>query len=192
MKNFKLLLATTAILSTGALLANATGLSGLSDTTPLEVKAEIIKNIQFESVEPVDFGRIAWDFRDGVNNSLSFYPDSSGNTNPVYDGVAFHDGGKVGKVCFTEIVQDATLGSGLSVTVASINSIEDNEHHKIAEYNGTSEDSDYIADGGVTEGIRCIYVGGELEWLRNEYAQAFTGNITANTTVTVIYDSVNN
>ena len=59
MKNFKLLLATTAILSTGALMANA--IEG--ESAQVDVKAELIK-ARVLTPTPLDFGRIV--FSQGV------------------------------------------------------------------------------------------------------------------------------
>ena len=58
MKNFKLLLATTAILSTGALLANATGIMG-NETAIVPVVADIVTPLLLTVEEPLDFGVIA-------------------------------------------------------------------------------------------------------------------------------------
>ena len=58
MKNFKLLLATTAILSAGALLANATGITG-NETAIVPVVADIVTPLLLTVEKPLDFGVIA-------------------------------------------------------------------------------------------------------------------------------------
>ena len=71
MKNFKLLLATTAILSMGAMAANA--LTG--ETESVEMKAELIRAISLENTEPLDFGRIVVE---DETTSLTVAMNSSG------------------------------------------------------------------------------------------------------------------
>ena len=56
MKNFKLLLATTAILSMGTMAVNA-GVVG-QDTLTVPVSAEVIRPLQLEYTQELDFGRV--------------------------------------------------------------------------------------------------------------------------------------
>ena len=60
MKNFKLLLATTAILSTGALLANATGTTG-HETETVNFSIELVQARSLHQDQPIKFGRIVLD-----------------------------------------------------------------------------------------------------------------------------------
>ena len=87
MKNFKLLLATTAILSTGALLANADTTPGsfTGETTDMDVKVEIIEARSL-SATALDFGRIVVTKN---NDDLSVVMDRDGNENVDGAGNAY-------------------------------------------------------------------------------------------------------
>ena len=96
MKNFKLLLATTAILSTGALLANADTTPGsfTGETTDMDVKVEIIEARSL-SATALDFGRIV--VTKAVDD-ISIRIDEDGNERAIGDGAYILKTGSKGVV----------------------------------------------------------------------------------------------
>lgn len=152
MKNFKLLLATTAILSTTALMANA--ITGESEK--VDIKAELIKARSLENIQPLDFGRIV--FEDGTT-SLTANMDSSGNVS-ISGGEAYVlTQGKMGivtgatceKLSYPTGTISLTIPDGGSVvsTVTNLTCITDGETSKFY----ANFRSNNFTSGGIPAGI---------------------------------------
>ena len=201
MKNFKLLLGATALLSTTAIVANAT-LDGLSDSiTNFHVKAEIVNDLNLREVLPLDFGRIAWDTTSS-EGGITLIPNVAGAVNISYGGIIFHDGGQAGEVCFTDLVPAAVLGTNLQVTVGSdeagagtggpIALYAENETETAIP--GAEVDFQYLVQATTPEnqGERCVYIGADLNWSQQAKNTFPAGKVHGSAVVTVIYDSVNN
>ena len=168
MKNFKLLLATTAILSTGAILANA----DVSDSiTNFRVIAEVIdEDLSLEAVEPLDFGKVILDKEYHGEVTLEY---SAGNGITAY-GIKYNSGINPGKVCFTDKDPDAMLGENLLITADDIQ-VEDGVNIRKFSFSDAADSPD---------GERCVIVGGQLH-ITNP---SWTGSIDTYATVTVVYN----
>ena len=156
MKNFKLLLATTAILSTGALLANADTTPGsfTGETTDMDVKVEIIKARKLTATA-LDFGRIVVT---QDNADITIEMDRDGNETDSGDNVYILKTGSKGVVTGATCEEltyanriDLTKPAGAtgSADVTSINCYQVDD--KATFYGDLNiSDSDPIAAGNYT------------------------------------------
>ena len=193
MKNKFLLLGATALLSTGALMANAYLPEDITGSTKMDVKAEIVNNLNLRQERPLDFGRIAWD--NSGNYNIALNPNADGSSTINRRGVSFNDGAQSGEVCFADLVPSATLVSGLSITVGNIEDggsaiyLYDENGDEIAGYPDVDfGDRNFVqAITPAKAGERCFYIGASLSWSDTAKAALPAGKVHGEATVTVIY-----
>ena len=84
MRNFKLLLGATALLSMGAMTVNATPGDITGESTSVQTRVEILKARSLANTVPLDFGRIIVD--QGVNEFAVIMDSSGGETFDFING----------------------------------------------------------------------------------------------------------
>ena len=180
MKNFKLLLASTAILS----MTTMNAMADLTESKQINVEANIVQTLDLEVVDHINFGTIAWDnTQDYASVTLyATHPEEDITTN-----VKFHTGQKPGKICFTDLKAKAT------VNFTEVRFMD--EDTEIAAWVlgsdiDTSEEignvhSLFKKDDTAEEGKICYFVGGSL--LTSGDGMNYSGPLSGQSTVTVIY-----
>ncbi len=180
MKNFKLLLASTAILSMNTMNAMA----DLTESKQINVEANIVKTLDLEVVDHINFGTIAWDNTQDYASVILYatHPEEEMTNN-----VKFHTGQKPGKICFTDLKAKAT------VNFTDVHFMDEDTMIAVWTLGSDIDTSEEIGDGHnpykkdntAEEGKICYFVGGHLS--TSSDGMNYSGPLSGQSTVTVIY-----
>ena len=169
--NYKLLLASTAILSAAAITANAVDL-----TVSVPVKITFIDEISVDKTQDLDFGKVGlWDYGSHTQGTISI--SSAG---AVSGTLQYLGGAKVGRVVF-DGAADGTVGGGLSLSFPDSVDLQDINSEDIC---GTVSDfSQTFVDSGINFGATFTKNKDYMVDTRVDTGQVCNGTVTA----TVIY-----
>lgn len=186
MRNIKLLLATTAMLSMGAMVANATGIVG-NETVDMPVKVDLITPISLTVDQPLDFGRIV--VKDTLMMTLSMNSDGittiTSQTSPMDAQSNTHPGSSY-------ILQPGGVGIISGTTCANISLPDSPSTISISDPN--SECSGQSCSLLITQ-LKCDTVNGKSYISGGMSISGYSsskpipsGNYRGSFTVTAVYD----